>query len=94
MIERIECASTETTTERNNASNFWLKIRQKKTKKLESMKTEPSDAHSNTLGQQFTSKSLKIPWKDIKEALQRIIDKMELIAYVYTSNIADPRHEQ
>ena len=58
------------------------------------MKKEPSDAHSNTLGQQFTSKSLKIPWKDIKEALHRIIDKMELIAYVYTSNIADPRHEQ
>lgn len=44
------------------------------------MKKEPTDAHSNILGQQFTSKSLKIPWKDVKEALHRIIDKMELIA--------------
>lgn len=67
MIGKMECARTETTTERNNASHFSLKIRQKKAKKLESMKKEPSDAHSNTLGQQFTSKSLKIPWKDIKE---------------------------
>lgn len=58
------------------------------------MKTEPPDAHSYSLGQQFISKSLKIPWKDIKEALHRIIDKTELIAYVYTSNIADLRHEQ